>query len=106
MTFAEILPFLQDGELVAREAWNKHYTDKNFITLQVEATVPPEVVPKMTSLSAFTKGALKTVGGGIHYHHQVLTVKLGANGANTEATYYFPTWEDIFAEDWYTIGDK
>lgn len=109
MKFAEILPSLQDGELVARKAWNEQKSTETYITLQVESIIPTDVVPKMTSLPPVARGALKRFG--IHYHHQVLAVTIDfhedkyGRSKVAKATYYIPSWEDIFAEDWYRFGE-
>ena len=71
-----------------------------FITMQIPADIATEVIPKMASLNAGAKAILGTVGDcQIHYRNQVLIVN-HVDGEENIATYYMPTWEDIYADDW------
>lgn len=56
----------------------------------------------MRSLRDDVKKLLLQNGDGmIHYRNQVLRVSLGiSSDIGNVATYYVPTWTDIFAEDW------
>ncbi|MEG0807636.1 MAG: DUF2829 domain-containing protein [Alistipes sp.] len=98
MKFSEIIDKLQQGGIARRysdEKWAGKY-----IVKQIPQTIPQEVIPNMTSLPTVMKAYLSTVGDcQITYHNQVLIVSLEDGKPNT-ATYYIPTWEDIFAEDW------
>ena len=103
MKFADVIEALQKGGTATR------YCTPSFggkcIVKQIPQTVPAEAVPRMTSLPEGFKNAIGTVGlddefkGTISYHDQVLLVTLN-DSERVSATYYIPTWEDIFAEDW------
>ena len=70
-----------------------------FITMQIPADIPTDVIPKMTSLNDGAKTILETVGDWqIHYRNQILMVNK-VDGEENIATYYIPTWEVIFADD-------
>ena len=70
--------------------------------MQIPADIPTDIIPNMTSLNDQAKAILGTVGDcQIHYRNQVLMVKI--NGKENIVTYYIPTWEDIFADDWVSI---
>lgn len=104
MKFSEILDGLKNGQPYTRqtEGWYG-----KFIVRQIPQLVPKEVVPKMTSLPDVVKPKISTVGkdqdkiGTILFHDQVLIVTCN-DYTDTSATSYFPTWEDLFAEDWVT----
>ena len=98
MKFKEILDRLQSGETFARASWDGN----KYIVRQIPQVVPKEIVPKMTSLPDDAKRILSTVGSGaISYHDQVLIINnIDRPDVDATATYYVPTWEDIFAEDW------
>ncbi len=96
MKFAEIIDRLNNGEILAREAW----AGGTCIVKQIPQTVPAEVVPRMTSLP---EAAKKMLTGTVSYHDQVLIMRVGNWGAEAYATSYLPSWEDIFADDWRTI---
>ena len=98
MKFSEIIDKLNDGEMFRRSspAWAG-----KFIVKQIPQTVPAGVVPRMTSLPDHTKAVIETMGdGSISYHDQVLLVEANDGCPKSHATYYIPTWEDIFADDW------
>lgn len=96
LKFAEVIEGLKNNRNFSRQSWNHEY----FITKQIPADIPNEVIPKMQSLNDGAKAILSTVGDCmIHYRNQVLFVKKNDSAENI-ATYYQPTWEDIFAEDW------
>lgn len=98
MKFAEIIDGLKEGHIYQRNAWSGNKA----VMMQIPATIPADVVPRMTSLQKSLKGYLSTVGSGaISYHDQVIIVDMIDDPAvDASATYYIPTWEDIFADDW------
>lgn len=101
MKFSEIIDGLKEGRTFTRQ--NDAFYGK-CIVCQIPQTVPAEVVPRMTSLPEHIKQRISTVGlqgteGTISYHDQVLIVTLN-DSERCSATYYIPTWEDIFADDW------
>lgn len=96
MNFGEVIIGLQKGHNYTRHAWG----DK-FITLQIPADIPNDVIPNMQSLNEEAKSLLLNNGDSmIHYCNQVLQVSLDNDDRQNIATYYIPTWEDIFADDW------
>ncbi len=97
MKFSEIIEPLNKGELLAREAW----AGGMCIVKQIPQTVSADIVPRMTSLPEQAK---KMLSGSLSYHDQVLLMKIANYGKEASATYYTPSWEDIFAEDWRTIN--
>lgn len=97
MKFTEVIEGLQQGHNYTRSLWN----GKKFITLQIPADISRDIIPKMTSLNDEAKKLLLDLGDGmIHYRNQVLQVSLDNDDRQNIATYYIPTWEDIFADDW------
>lgn len=100
LTFSEVLVFLKEGYCVSREKWRQ---DRCVLVMQIPAVIPKEVVPKMTSLPNGIKDAIKENNiDGISYHDQVLKLVFN-NQEAVSATYYPPSWEDIFAEDWFVL---
>lgn len=103
MKFSDVIDALQKGGIATRHA-TPAFSGK-WIVKQIPQTVPADVVPKMTSLPDIIKPMIGTIGledeakGSISYHDQVIIVTL-RDDERVSATYYIPTWEDIFAEDW------
>lgn len=97
MKFSEIIERLNNGETCARESW----PGGTFIVKQIPQTITAEIIPRMTSLPDQAK---KILCGTLSYHDQVLLVKAGNYGKEAHATYYIPSWEDIFADDWRIIA--
>lgn len=103
MKFTEVIEGLQQGHNYTRSLWN----GKKFITLQIPADISRDIIPKMTSLNDEAKKLLLDHGDGmIHYRNQVLQVSLDNDDRQNIATYYIPTWEDIFADDWFWSDTK
>lgn len=97
MTFAEVIEGLKSGQNFTR-IYSPVLNGK-FITMQIPADIPTDVIPKMTSLNDRAKAILGTFGDcQIHYRNQVLMVNI-VSGKENIAIYYIPTWEDIFADD-------
>ena len=65
--------------------------------MQIPANIDSETIPKMQSLCPKAKELL-SLKKGIYYKNQVLILK--PLGEKVMATYYQPSWEDIFANDW------
>lgn len=100
MIFAEVIKGLKNGQNFTR-IFSPVLSGK-FITMQIPTDIPTDVIPKMASLNDRAKDILGTVGDcQIHYRNQVLMVKI--DGKENIATYYIPTWEDIFADDWILV---
>lgn len=103
MKFTKVIEGLQQGHNYTRSLWN----GKKFITLQIPADISRDIIPKMTSLNDEAKELLLDHGDGmIHYRNQVLQVSLDNDDRQNIATYYIPTWEDIFADDWFWSDTK
>ena len=90
-SFTEVMKGLQEGKVFTR--WH----DGRFITMQIPANIDNETIPKMQSLCPKAKELL-SLKKGIYYKNQVLMLK--PLGEKVMATYYQPSWEDIFANDW------
>lgn len=74
--------------------------DGKCITKQIPADIPSEIIPKMQSLSDDAKKVVLNSGDRqVHYRTQVIQITTQKGKPNV-ATYYVPTWEDIFADDW------
>lgn len=96
MDFKQVIDGLKEGKCFMRTAWQ----DGKVITKQIPADIPTGTIPKMQSLSDDAKEMLASVGDKqIHYRTQVIQITEGEDGGNI-VTYYVPTWEDIFADDW------
>lgn len=98
ISFKEVIDLLEQGKAVARKSWGGNI----FAVKQIESIIPSHVIPNMTSLSNDTKTLLaQKENRSIHYINQCLIIILDENEAR--ATYYMPTWDDIFATDWYVV---
>ena len=102
--FAQVIECLNKGGSAWRAEWNAKGENREIVK-QIPQTISKEIVPKMTSLPDAIKPKVSTVGNGeISYHDQVLQISFTDDGKTSAmATYYIPTWEDIFAEDWVFI---
>ena len=97
--FKDVISCLKNGGTATRQAWS----DKNIeVMMQIPQRIAKEIVPKMTSVQEIIKPKINTVGSGeIEYHDQVLIITfVDDEKTPAKATYYAPSWEDIFAEDW------
>lgn len=107
MKFKFIIDSIQEGKTVRRSCWGLN----SFIVKQIPQTISPDIVPKMTSLPSMAKehihesiiDSTEPGGGSISYHDQVIIITINPITGDADATYYIPTWEDIFAEDWQII---
>lgn len=90
-SFPEVMKGLQEGKVFTR--WH----DGRCITMQIPANIDNETITKMQSLCPKAKELL-SLKKGIYYKNQVLMLK--PLGEKVMATYYQPSWEDIFANDW------
>lgn len=98
--FAKVIDCLKKGGTACRMAWDVRGDFE--IMMQVPSRISKDIVPRMTSLQEGIKPKIGTVGSGeIEYHDQVLIIEFTDDGVTpARATYYIPTWEDIFADDW------
>lgn len=98
--FAEVIQCLRHGGTAARQAWD--VLGNKEIMMQIPQRIAKDIVPKMTSVQESVKPKINTVGSGeIEYHDQVIIIEfVDDEKTPARATYYIPTWEDIFADDW------
>jgi hypothetical protein len=98
--FAEVIECLKNGGTAARQAWDVRGDME--VMMQIPQRISKDIVPKMTSVQEHIKPKINTVGSGeIEYHDQVIIITfVDDEKTPARATYYFPTWEDIFADDW------
>lgn len=100
MKFTEVIEGLQQGHIYSRSSWDGN----KFITLQIPADIPSDIIPNMTSLGIEAKQILLCHGDRmIHYRNQVLLVTLSPTTSPNIATCYVPSWTDIFADDWFVF---
>lgn len=98
--FAEVIECLRYGGTATRHAWDVRGDME--VMMQIPQRISKDIVPKMTSVQEHIKPKISTVGSGeIEYHDQVIIITFTDDGQTpARATYYIPTWEDIFADDW------
>ena len=98
--FSEVIECLKNGGTACRMAWD--VTGNKEIMMQIPQRISKDIVPKMTSVQETIKSKISTVGSGeIEYHDQVIIIEfVDDEKTPARATYYIPTWEDIFATDW------
>ena len=98
--FREVIECLKNGGTATRQAWD--VLGNKEVMMQIPQRIAKDTVPKMTSVQDIVKPKINTVGSGeIEYHDQVLIIEfVDDEKTPARATYYTPTWEDIFADDW------
>lgn len=102
MNFGEVIKGLKEGHNYKRYDGGEKWFGK-VITMQIPSDIPSHIIPNMQSLNCEMKTLLSTCGDKqIHYNNQVLIVDI-SDGTPNNATYYMPTWEDVFAEDWEVV---
>lgn len=97
MNFEEAIERVKTRSYIARHAnWN----DKVFIFAQIPAYINRETIPKMQSLPEIVKCEIEAGGwDDISYQNQICKFD------NGNITYYIPTGNEIFADDWETKSD-
>jgi len=97
--FSKVISCLKNGGTATRQAW---MSEGKEIMMQIPQRIAKDIVPKMTSVQPGIKPKISTVGSGeIEYHDQVIILTfVDDEKTPVRATYYVPTWEDIFADDW------
>lgn len=97
MNFGEAIERVKTRSYIARRAnWN----DEVFIFIQVPAYINREIIPKMQSLPEVVKCEIEAGGwDNISYQNQICKFD------NGNITYYTPTGNEIFADDWETKSD-
>ena len=98
--FKEVIECLKNGGTASRQAWDVYGNRE--IMMQIPQRIAKDIVPKMTSVQSIIKPKISTVGSGeIEYHDQVIIIDFEEEEKTpARATYYTPSWEDIFADDW------
>lgn len=87
---------LKAGKRVCRAGWNGKGL---FVFMQVPATIPPEVIPKMQSLPESVKEEFAARGGSISYSNQLALVK-----PDGQISGWAPSASDALAEDWIILA--
>ena len=97
MTFGKAIECVKTCSYIARRAnWN----DEVFIFAQVPAYINRETIPKMQSLPEVVKREIEAGDwDDISYQNQICKFD------NGDITYYTPTGNEIFADDWETKSD-
>lgn len=97
MNFGEAIERVKTRSYIARRAnWDYNV----FIFAQVPADINEETIPKMQSLPEVVKREITEAGiTSLSYQNQICKFD------NCNITYYTPTGNDIFADDWETKSD-
>lgn len=98
MNFGEAIERVKTHSYIARRAsWDYDV----FIFAQIPSNINKEIIPKMQSLSEVVKREVIEAGFILlKYKNQICKFD------NGDITYYTPTGNDIFADDWETKSDK
>ena len=97
MNFGKAIERVKTRSYIARRAnWN----DDVFIFAQVPADINEETIPKMQSLPEVVKREITEAGiTSLSYQNQICKFD------NGDITYYTPTGNEIFADNWETKSD-
>lgn len=97
MNFGEAIKRVKTRSYIARRA---NWDDDMFIFAQVPADINEETIPKMQSLPEVVKREITEAGiTSLSYQNQICKFD------NSDITYYTPTGDEIFANDWETKSD-
>lgn len=97
MNFGEAIERVKTRSYIARRA---NWDDDMFIFAQVPADINEETIPKMQSLPEVVKREIIEAGiTSLSYQNQICKFD------NGNITYYTPTGNEIFADDWETKSD-
>ena len=97
MNFGEAIECVKTRSYIARRA---NWDNDVFIFAQVPADINEETIPKMQSLPEVVKREITEVGiTSLSYQNQI------SKFDNGDITYYTPTGDEIFADDWETKSD-
>lgn len=97
MNFKEAIERVKTCSYIARLA---NWDDDVFIFAQVPANINEETIPKMQSLPDVVKHEIIESGfTSLNYQNQICKFDNGV------ITYYIPTSDEIFADDWETKID-
>lgn len=97
MNFGEAIERVKTRSYIARRA---NWDDDMFIFAQIPANINEETIPKMQSLPDVVKYEIIELGfTSLDYQNQICKFDNGV------ITYYTPTGNEIFADDWETKSD-
>lgn len=97
MNFGEAIERVKTRSYIARRA---NWDDDMFIFAQIPANINEETIPKMQSLPDVVKREIIESGlTSLDYQNQICKFDNGV------ITYYTPTGNEIFADDWETKSD-
>lgn len=97
MNFGEAIERVKTRSYIARRA---NWDNDVFIFAQVPANINEETIPKMQSLLEVVKREITEIGiTSLSYQNQICKFDSG------DITYYTPTGDEIFANDWETKSD-
>lgn len=97
MNFGNAIESVKTRSYIARRA---NWDDDMFIFAQIPANINEETIPKMQSLPDVVKREIIELGfTSLDYQNQICKFDNGV------ITYYTPTGNEIFADDWETKSD-
>lgn len=97
MNFGNAIERVKTRSYIARRA---NWDDDMFIFAQIPANINEETIPKMQSLPEVVKREIIEAGiTSLSYQNQICKFD------NGNITYYTPTGNEIFADDWETKSD-
>lgn len=97
MNFGEAIERVKTRSYIARLA---NWDDDMFIFAQIPANINEETIPKMQSLPDVVKcEIIESSFTSLDYQNQICKFDNGV------ITYYTPTGDEIFADDWETKSD-
>lgn len=97
MNFGNAIERVKTCSYIARRA---NWDDDIFIFAQIPANINEETIPKMQSLPEVVKCEITEAGfTSLDYQNQICKFDNGV------ITYYTPTGNEIFADDWETKSD-
>lgn len=97
MNFGKAIECVKTRSYIARRA---NWDDDMFIFAQIPANINEEIIPKMQSLPDVVKSEIIKSGfTSLDYQNQICKFD------NSVITYYTPTSDEIFADDWETKSD-
>lgn len=97
MNFGKAIERVKTHSYIARRA---NWDDDTFIFAQIPANINEETIPKIQSLPEVVKREITEAGiTSLSYQNQICKFD------NGNITYYTPTGNEIFADDWETKSD-
>lgn len=97
MNFGNAIERVKTRSYIDRRA---NWDDDMFIFAQIPANINEETIPKMQSLPEVVKREITKAGiTSLSYQNQICKFD------NGDITYYTPTGNEIFADDWETKSD-